>query len=355
MEVKLLKENLSQNQAEKWDQFVLENSSPAVFLQSSKWASFSQKTQKNSLLVCLVEEKEIKTQAVFTIKKLPLGQHYLSCAKGPIFNKKNSLKENEKILYLLKNKVGRKHKSVMLRIAPPYSEKKIEGSLKKQGFKKPKILTNLKEPEKTFLIDLKKPEEQILQEMHQKTRYNIRLAQKKGIKIRLSNNPEKEIDCFYKLMQETAKRDRINIYSKKYYKDLLVFFKEKRDSKTGFSQLWLAEYEGKILSAIITFAFGKSVTYFYGASTSNKRNLMPNYLLQWEIIKNAKKGGYKIYDFWGIDEDNAKWQGITKFKKSFNKKEPLQIEHIGTYDFIIKKSWHKIFIIAKHIQKIYGK
>jgi lipid II:glycine glycyltransferase (peptidoglycan interpeptide bridge formation enzyme) len=109
-------------------------------------------------------------------------------------------------------------------------------------------------------------------------------------------------------------------------------------------KLFIAEYEDRIIAANIVMFFGNRAVYLHGASSNECRNLMAPYLLQWEQIKEAKKQGCEIYDFWGIDE--KKWPGVTRFKKGFGGEE---IDYSGTFDFIFDKTWYEIYKIAKRI------
>jgi len=345
MEIKLIQDK---NYAKTWDNFIIENSSPAAFLQSWDWGSFKINTQnsinktqekKNLFRYAIYNDNnELIAVAQFIKQRLPGGKFYLNCPKGPLVKTQNSINNKQEIFKLLENKIKeicKQEKIVFFRIAPPYSQKNKKTKKQKNTFIKPKILTNLKEPEKTLLLDLQCPEDELLKNMHHKTRYNIRLAEKKNIKIRVGN--ENDIDIFYDLLKETAKRDKINIFNREYYNKLLL---------NPYSLLLIAEHDKKPLSAIVVIGFGDTATYLYGASSNEHRNLMPNYLIQWYTIKWAKQNGYKYYDFWGINE--KKWTGVTRFKKGFvSNKTGKEINFIGTYDYLLNKTWYNIYKIGK--------
>jgi lipid II:glycine glycyltransferase (peptidoglycan interpeptide bridge formation enzyme) len=171
-------------------------------------------------------------------------------------------------------------------------------------------------PHQTQILDLSLSEEEILQNMHQKMRYNIKLAQKKGVKIShiTYNHPEfeKYFDVFFELMQETAKRGNFAIHSKSHYKHLL---------QTNFENLKIAlivaKYQENILATNIILDTPEQRIYLHGASSTQNRNLMAPPLLQWEAILEAKKLKKQVYDFWGISTTRQSWQGISKFKKQF--------------------------------------
>ena len=176
------------------------------------------------------------------------------------------------------------------------------------------------QPPRTIIIDTRGSEEEILARMKQKTRYNIRLAQKKGVTVRAWN----DIESFHKMMLVTGGRDSFGIHSLEYYRRAYELF-----HPAGMCELLVAEYEGKPLAALMVFGRGRRAWYFYGASTDEERNRMPTYLLQWEAIKWAKARGCEEYDLWGVpDEDEATLEanfetrrdglwGVYRFKRGF--------------------------------------
>lgn len=337
MEIKLIQDK---NYAKTWDNFIIENSSPAAFLQSWDWGSFKENAFRYAIYN---DNNELIAVAQFIKQRLPGGKFYLNCPKGPIWKLEAGIWKLE-IFNLITNeikKIAKQEKIVFFRIAPPYDHKNIKTKKQKNTFIKPKILTNLKEPEKTLLLDLQHSEDELLKNMHHKTRYNIRLAEKKNIKIRVGN--ENDIDIFYDLLKETAKRDKINIFNKEYYNKLLI---------TNYklpTTLFIAEHNNKPLSAIVVIGFGDTATYLYGASSNEHRNLMPNYLIQWHAIRWAKQNKYKYYDFWGINE--KKWTGVTRFKKGFvSDKTSKEINFIGTFDCVLNKIWYNIYRLGKIIK-----
>jgi len=354
----IVKQIIDENLSPIWNKFVAENSSPSSFLQSWQWGKFKNKTQNVLRRYAIYDSEELVAVAQFLKVGLPGGKFYLNCQRGPVWRQQttNNKQQTTEILNLLVEeikKTAKKEKIVFVRIAPPYDEN-YELRIMNYGFQKPQILVHLKEPENTLLVDLTKTEEEILAGMHQKTRYNIKLAEKKGVKIR-SWKPEdgsREVEEFYKLLQETAKRDGINIFGKAYYKNLVEFFSQNKEGGLE-GQLFLAEFENKILAAIFVIGFGDSATYFYGASGNEARELMPNYLLQWTAIKWAKENGYKYYDFWGIEAEGTKnWEGISRFKRGFaGEKTGKEMKYFGVYDCVLDKKWYNLYRIAKFFKK----
>lgn len=166
----------------------------------------------------------------------------------------------------------------------------------------------------TVLLNLDDSEEEILLRMKQKTRYNIRLAEKKGVTIRPGNVDD--LDRLYQMYAQTSIRDGFAIRSHEYYMEVWT-----RLMKDGIAFPLIAEVEGQVVSAIILFVFGKRGYYFYGMSTELHREKMPNHLLQWQAIRISKRMGCTEYDFWGApDEFDPKdsMYGVYRFKEGFN-------------------------------------
>ncbi|MBK9210638.1 MAG: peptidoglycan bridge formation glycyltransferase FemA/FemB family protein [Anaerolineales bacterium] len=176
------------------------------------------------------------------------------------------------------------------------------------------------QPPRTIVISIKDSEEQILARMKPKCRYNIRLAEKKGITVRTWD----DIPAFHEMMTVTGGRDNFGVHSKEYYQRAYELFHPK-----GTCELLVAEFEGKPLASLMVFADATRAWYVYGASNDQERNRMPTYLLQWEAIRWAKARGCEEYDLWGVPDENEEtleanfenrhdglW-GVYRFKRGF--------------------------------------
>jgi len=176
------------------------------------------------------------------------------------------------------------------------------------------------QPPRTVIVDLTGSEDEILARMKQKTRYNIRLAAKKGVTVR----PWEDLAAFHQMMLVTGGRDGFGVHSLKYYQRAYELFHPK-----DIAELLVAEFEGKPLAALMVFAHGKRAWYVYGASNNEERNRMPTYLLQWEAMRWARIKGAEEYDLWGVpDEDEETLEenfterndglwGVYRFKRGF--------------------------------------
>lgn len=189
-----------------------------------------------------------------------------------------------------------------------------------------------KNPKCTQILNLDKSEDNLLAGMKQKTRYNIKLAQKKEaiIKQQTINNRQQLFEEFYDLLKNTAERQGIRLHPKKYYEEL-----------AEFNKIFIAYYKNKPIAGAMVNFYEKTATYLHGGSSQEHKEVMAPYLLHWEIIKEAKSRGFKFYDWWGISE---KWPGITRFKQGFGGEAVCAP---GTYDLPINKLLYKIYTLKK--------
>jgi lipid II:glycine glycyltransferase (peptidoglycan interpeptide bridge formation enzyme) len=162
----------------------------------------------------------------------------------------------------------------------------------------------------TVLLDLGRSEDDLLAAMKQKTRYNVRLAGRRGVTVRLGSMAD--LLTLYQLYEETSRRDKFIIRPPAYYADAWGSFLE-----VGLAHLFLAEVEGAPVAGLVLYTFGPTAWYMYGASSDRHRQSMPNHLLQWEAVRWAKEAGCTLYDMWGAPDRQHKsdpmW-GVYQFK-----------------------------------------
>lgn len=284
------------------------------FLQSVEWGKL-----QNS-----VGRKTWEIDGVLVIQhRLPFGLNYLYCPRpqtvsDTFFEKVQGVAAEERSIFL------KVEPSCELRMPTNYEYQRSHSL----------------QPRKTVVWDLRKTEEGLLAKMHEKTRYNIRLAEKHGVQVKNFQYEE-----FWHLLQETAERDKFDIHESSYYKKIL----ETR-SENFSNELFFAEYKGKVLAAVlINFYKPLAVaTYLHGASTREHKEVMAPHLLHWSIIKEAKKRGLNYYDFWGIDE--VKWPGVTRFKLGFGGDV---VEYPPAVDIIYRPVWYRVYQLVKKLYKIY--
>jgi lipid II:glycine glycyltransferase (peptidoglycan interpeptide bridge formation enzyme) len=185
------------------------------------------------------------------------------------------------------------------------------------------------QPPRTVVVDISGEEEHILAAMNQKTRYNVRLAQKKGVTVRVCS----DVKVWQALMEVTGQRDGFGVHSLDYYGRVYdLFHSDAVHAEKPICEILLAEHDGIPLAALMVFAYGRRSYYLYGASNDEHRNLMPTYLIQWEAIRWSKARGCTEYDLWGIpDEDESTLEaqfterhdglwGVYRFKRGFGGK-----------------------------------
>lgn len=175
-------------------------------------------------------------------------------------------------------------------------------------------------PEHTLVVYLTQSEEALLAAMHPKTRYNLRLAQKHGVTVRIGNSGD--WPAVWQMFAATAKRDGFSLHPQTYYEKMLAALAGPLDdANVCTARLVLAEHGSDLLAGMILLRFGNTATYLHGASSDVKRNLMAPYLLHGEAMRLAKTSGCTSYDFWGVAPPDAhahhSWAGITRFKTGF--------------------------------------
>ena len=197
----------------------------------------------------------------------------------------------------------------------------------------------------TVLIDLSASEDEMLMRMKPKTRYNVRLAEKKGVTVRVGKLDE--LGMLYRMYAETSVRDEFVIRDENYYLTVWKLFMENHSSTAQGSQPFalplVAEVDGVPVAAIFLFMFTGRAYYVYGMSRNLHREKMPTYLLQWEAMKRAKAAGCSMYDLWGapevFDESDSMW-GVYRFKEGLGGEV---VRTLGAYDFAPNKLWYKLY------------
>lgn len=208
------------------------------------------------------------------------------------------------------------------------------------------------QPPDTVVLDLAPDEEELLNGMKPKTRYNVRLAMKKGVEVRLGT--VEDLELWYALYQETAARDRIAIHPYAYYRALFDLSLSYGGESPALS-LFLAYYEGTLVGGILVALFKDMAIYLYGASSNRHRNVMASYLLQWEAMKWAKRMGARTYDLFGIpprEDPTHPMVGLYRFKTGFGGKI---LHRWGCWDYPIHCVPYGIYRQAERFRYWYHK
>lgn len=201
------------------------------------------------------------------------------------------------------------------------------------------------QPQQTIILDLASHTlPQLLAAMREKTRYNIRLSERKGVDVECLGPEisEKDFEIFWRLLEETARRDGFRTHPRWYYRAMCA-----ARSDRFSNELFFARYEGAVIAgALVNFyrpAFGvPSATYLHGASARAHREVMSPQFLHWRIVEEAKGRGYAAYDFWGIDEE--RWPGVTRFKRGFGGRE---VVYPRSRDIVYRPLWYMMYAAAK--------
>jgi lipid II:glycine glycyltransferase (peptidoglycan interpeptide bridge formation enzyme) len=320
------------------DKFIWKNSPCGGFLQSEQWKIFQ-------------ESVGIKTYNIsgenfwsnILVYCLPIVGKYFYIPRGPVveisnFKFQNSNDEIFKQMQLIVD-LAKKEKVGWIRIDNKIDN--LENLIKENDFSLVKSPHDM-QPKQLFIMDITKSEEDLLAQMKPKTRYNIRLAIKKGVQIEIIENlnDKNKIEKFLNLIEKTESRKGVSFHPREYYRKML------KNISSSNLKLYIAVYKKRIVAGALLVIYGKVATYLHGASDGRDKNVMAPFLLQWQMIKEAKQVGCESYDFGGVSMGNSdseiekKWKGITTFKQGFSKSlQPLEFS--GSYDIIVNpvKYW----------------
>lgn len=321
----------------RWNELVAGNSSPASFLQSWEQGEVQKSLGHAIYRLAVSNNDDVICIAHVVVKKLLGKKKYIVIERGPILRQGYGGHSPLSKLFGEVERIAKKHNAVFLRVSPL-------DTIELPDFKKPRILRKLLPPHATLFTDLSYSEEELLAGMHQKTRYNINLARKKGVTV-----AESDIDTFYTLMQKTAERQDIKIFPKSHYQQLL----------DHGAYIMSAYYNETAIATALLYTFGDTTTYLHGGSDHDHRNVMAPYVLHWEAMIHAKLNGIKWYDWWGIQEmknENRKmkndWGGITRFKKGFGDETTTkEVIYPKTKDLVYQPFWYTMLSIGKHFKK----
>jgi peptidoglycan pentaglycine glycine transferase (the first glycine) len=322
-----------------WNSFVAA-SPTGHLLQSWQWGQLKAAFGWQAVRVGVEDGGRLVAGAQVLFRSLLPSFPCLSVAyvpKGPILD----LGDQEVCEALLSaiHRLARQKRAVLLKIEPemPHSPA-IVRALQAWGFcPSPQAI----QPRSTIHIDLPADLDDILAAMKSKTRYNVRLAERKGVLVR--EGTADDLPAFYRLTELTGRRDGFAVHSQEYYETAYRLF-----VPPGLARLFLAAYHDEVIAGLMAFAFGQRAWYLYGASSDRERNLMPNHLLQWQAIRWARERGCLTYDLWGIpdkvgeepekynrtvtDRQGGLW-GVYRFKQGFGGQV---VRYVGAYDYVYR-------------------
>lgn len=335
MEYFVLRPFLS-SQQEEWDSFV-SGHCQGHLLQSWGWGDLKAGASWKPLRLALYSGASGKIVAAAqvlrrTVPYMParLG-HLAYVPKGPVLDWQASTESGESLVQLFLRKLRtflRNQGALALQIEPHLeigtpAAQAAQVHLRELGFHE----TQPVQPLRTIVLDIQPDEETLLARMKEKWRYNVRLAARKGVEVRVAGTLE-ELQTWYALLQTTSERDDFGIHTFEYYRKAWHVLGPRRQAR-----LFLAWADGELLAGIFVGLLGREAIYLYGASGNARRNLMPNYLLQWEAICRAREAGASTYDFWGIpatDQADEAMAGVHRFKSGWGGRA---VSFIGNYEY----------------------
>jgi len=316
----------------------LESHPEGHFAQSALWAK-QKPAWRWKAIVCRDEAGKIKGAISFLIRRMPIVRRNMMYAcRGPVCDLTD--KETFAELMNASKALAKEEKAYVIKIDPdvPSTNTDFAAMLEEHGFHTRDTGKNFEaiQPKYVFRLYLNgRTEEEVQAGFHQKWRYNIRVAVKKGVEIRLCG--KEMVPEFARIMIETGLRDNFATRPPEYFEAML-------DNLGDKCRLYMAFHEGKPIAGTLAILYGDKVWYLYGASSNEHRNLMPNYLLQWSMMQWAIENNCRVYDFRGvsgdISEDNPHY-GLYRFKKGFGGDFT---EFVGEYDFVQNKL---IYFIAE--------
>jgi lipid II:glycine glycyltransferase (peptidoglycan interpeptide bridge formation enzyme) len=340
------------------------------FLQSEMWRKFQASVGRkvffigdNNISASIIEHNLPVAGRYFYIPRWPSARisnsQFLISNKIPNSNDQISKIFSEVISLAKENNIG------WIRIDPE-NEKILELVKDLRIEKAPHDM----QPKENFVMSITKTEEELLAGMKEKTRYNIKLSQKRGVSVKVISNSKFLIsnqtsnsndqnfknyaEEFIKLIKITSQRKGIKSHPENYYRKMLETIPREN------LKLYLAEYQNATIAGILVIYFGKTATYLHGASSDEFRNVMAPYLLQWQAIQDAKKAGMEKYDFGGISTNyelntnirtTSSWAGITKFKIGFSP-ETKSTEFPGSYDIVINPFKYALYRALQKIKSL---
>ncbi|MBI2036079.1 peptidoglycan bridge formation glycyltransferase FemA/FemB family protein [Candidatus Microgenomates bacterium] len=329
-------------------------------LQAWEWGEFREKTGIKVIRRIGFDKSKAVYAFQLTIHKIPRTKYTLGyIPKG--------LLPTQEIIEELK-KIGRKENCIFIKLEPNVVRNQ-ELRIRNYGLQ---LSSHPLFTKFTFHLDLTKSEEELLKNMHQKTRYNIRVAQKRGVEV-MEDNSDKAFRNYLKLMEETTKRQRYYAHDEEYHQKMWQMLKSQKstlrlpfDNAQGrrsgqevksqklSAHLLIAKYKGQVLVAWIVLIFNGVLYYPYGASTSQHREVMASNLMMWEAIKFGQKMECHTFDMWGSLGPNPNlkdpWYGFHRFKEGYGGE---LIEFVGSYDLVLNPFLYKLYNLAHRARWLY--
>ena len=293
---------------EEWQKFI-EETLPHTFLQTWEWKLSQEILGNKTFNLGIYQDNELIGVA-FIYKIVARRGSFLFCPHGPIIKTEKEKAFAELFIYL--KDLAKKEKVDFIRISPlDIKTEEMVKMFKEKGFRDAPLHMH---PEHAWILDISITEQELLKNMKKRTRYSITKAQKDGVEV-IGSDKLDDIESFYNVYMETAERQDFVPFSREYIKKEFEIF-----GKEGNILIFFAKYQEEIIATAMIIYSNGSGFYHHGASTRNQTNIPASEYLQWHAIKEAKKRGLNLYNFWGVapeDAVNHPWVGLSRFKKGF--------------------------------------
>jgi len=304
-------------------------------LQSWEWGEFQKKIGASVERAGFFDDSKLKQAFQVAFNKIPFFTNttvgYFPKGRMPDARTIEGLK-----------KLAKKHNAIFIKLEPEF----LQSAETKEAYKKEHDFL-LKNDcvfgrhifyKHTFIIDLTKSEDELFKNLESKTRYNIRLAFKKGVRI-IEDSTKQGLNEYNQILNETKKRQSFELHSSTYFKKMLETLQD-----AGIMKIFKAVYNNQTLVSWIVFTFKDTLYYPYGASRSIHKEVMASNLMLWRMIQFGQEQKLKQFDLWGCLGPNAKktnkWYGFHRFKRGYNGQ---LMQNIGSYDLITNHSLYSIY------------
>ncbi len=327
-----------------WDAFVAQHPNGSL-LQTTNWARLKNRFGWQSQRIWLRRDGRLVAGAQMMVRSAALGLMRVAyIPHGPLVDW-----HDEEQLSVLLNQIDHaayEERAGLLKMEPLLWRMSMSQETWQAICQREECLPDMDtiQPPRTVIVDLSASEEEILARMKQKTRYNIRLSAKKGITVR--RGTAADLPAFNQLMHVTGQRNTFGVHEPRYYQEAFELF------SPDDVALWFADYEGKPLAAVMVFVNGPRAAYLYGASSSEERQRMPAYAVQWAAMRWARERGCRSYDLWGVPDypedeleaqfdgrDDGLW-GVYRFKRGFGGNVQRTV---GTADRVYNKMVYRLY------------
>jgi lipid II:glycine glycyltransferase (peptidoglycan interpeptide bridge formation enzyme) len=312
-------------------------------LQTWEWGEFRDETGVEVERLGFFQSGKIQHGLQVTFHPLPMPLDGYSVGYFP----RGDMPDEEQLSAL--EQLAQKHNALFIKMEPnvshpvdtPSAHRDIADFLLKNGAQPGRHLFT----KYTFQLDLTPSEDQLFANLDSKTRYNVRLAYRKGVKI-VEDSTAQGMDTYLQILKETTKRQQFYAHSPQYFQKM---WQELGDS--GMIKIFHAVYEDTILSSWVMLIFDGVLYYPYGASRDIHRNVMANNLMMWEMIRYGKNQGCHLFDMWGSlgpnPDKNHSWYGFHKFKRGYGGQ---LVEFVGTYDLVYNNLLYKLFRVGDNLR-----